>query len=178
MTERWVRTDMSETTDRGLHYYVLPDGPVAAVNVLREAAGLRPWREDGEEVGGDGAREAGRGAMSCEKWVAHHRCQGHNPHPAPTIENPERWECRCDPEAVWTAVWRIVTPEQVRQKFAHLSKRPNPAREAQRRDCGRTSPRFRQRRRNAMPLCTTSTTVTSRPCVSPTDTRPVDLGPR
>ena len=50
MTERWVRTvlDMSETTDRGLHYYVLPDAPVAALNVLREAAGLGPWREDGE----------------------------------------------------------------------------------------------------------------------------------
>ena len=58
--------------------------------------------------------------------VAHHRCLGHNPHPAPTIENPERWECKCDPEAVWTAVWRILTPEQVRQKFAHLSTRPTP----------------------------------------------------
>ena len=53
MTQRWVRTDMSETTDRGLHYYVLSDAPVAALNVLREAAGLGPWREDGEEVGGD-----------------------------------------------------------------------------------------------------------------------------
>ena len=66
--------------------------------------------------------------------VAHHRCLGHNPHPAPTIENPERWECKCDPEAVWTAVWRILTPEQVRQKFAHLSTRPTPARDAQRRE--------------------------------------------
>lgn len=65
MTERWVQTDMSETTDRGLHYYVLPDGPVAALNdVLREAAGLGPRREDGEEVGGDVTREAGRGAMN------------------------------------------------------------------------------------------------------------------
>ena len=72
--------------------------------------------------------------MSREEWVAHHRCQGHNPHPAPTIENPERWECKCDPEAVWTAVWRILTPEQVRQKFAHLSTRPTPARDAQRRE--------------------------------------------
>jgi hypothetical protein len=52
--------------------------------------------------------------MSCEEWVAHHRCQGDNPHPAPTNENPERWECKCDPEAVRTAVWRILTPEQVR----------------------------------------------------------------
>jgi hypothetical protein len=53
------RTDMSETTDRGLHYYVLPDAPVAALNVLREAAGLGPWREDGGEVGGDGQGKRG-----------------------------------------------------------------------------------------------------------------------
>jgi hypothetical protein len=72
--------------------------------------------------------------MSCEEWVAHHRCLGHNPHSAPTTENPERWECKCDPEAVWTAVWRILTPEQVRQKFAHLSKRRTPAHEARRRE--------------------------------------------
>lgn len=76
----------------------------------------------------------GRGAMSCDEWVAQHRCQGHHPHPAPTNENRERWECKCDPEAVWTAVWRILTPEQVRQKFAHLSKRRTPARDAQRRE--------------------------------------------
>ena len=57
MTERWVETDMSETTDRGLHYYVLPVGPVAALNVLREAAGLE--REDGGEVGGDGHGKRG-----------------------------------------------------------------------------------------------------------------------
>jgi hypothetical protein len=49
MTERWVRTDMSETTDRGLHYYVLPDGPEAALNILREAAGLEPWPMQGTE---------------------------------------------------------------------------------------------------------------------------------
>jgi len=59
MTERWVRTDMSETTDRGLHYCVLPDGPVAALNVPREAAGLGPWREDGEKVGGDAKGKRG-----------------------------------------------------------------------------------------------------------------------
>ena len=58
------------------------------------------------------------------------------PQPAPPADQrePERWECKCDPEAVWTAVWRILTPEQVRQKFAHLSKRRTPAREAQRRE--------------------------------------------
>jgi hypothetical protein len=51
---------MSETTDRRLHYYVLPDGPVAALNAVREAAGLGPWREDGEEVGGDGQGKRGK----------------------------------------------------------------------------------------------------------------------
>jgi hypothetical protein len=56
--------------------------------------------------------------------VAHHRGQGHNPLPAPTDENPEQWLCKCDPDATWTAVWRILTPEQVRQKFAQLRKLP------------------------------------------------------
>jgi hypothetical protein len=41
---------MSETTDRGLHYYVLPDGPVAALNVLRRAAGLAPWPSEDTPV--------------------------------------------------------------------------------------------------------------------------------
>lgn len=36
-----------------------------------------------------------------------------------TQENPERWECDC-PDTPWVAVWRILTPEQLRQKFAHL----------------------------------------------------------
>jgi hypothetical protein len=72
--------------------------------------------------------------MSREEWVAQHRCLGHQPRPAPTSENPERWECRCDPEAVWIAVWRILTPEQVRPKFAHLSTRPTPTRDAPRRE--------------------------------------------
>jgi hypothetical protein len=40
---------MPETTasawrDRG-DYYVLPDDPVAALNILREAAGLEPWSD-------------------------------------------------------------------------------------------------------------------------------------
>ena len=56
-------------------------------------------------------------------WIAHHRDLGHHPYPNPTLENPERWECRCDPDAVWTAVWRILTPAQIRQKFAHLDTR-------------------------------------------------------
>ncbi|MCV7401283.1 hypothetical protein H7K24_14085 [Mycobacterium fragae] len=58
-----------------------------------------------------------------EQWIAHHREQSHEPYAAPIRENPERWECKCDPDVVWTAVWRILTPVQIRQKFAHLSKR-------------------------------------------------------
>jgi hypothetical protein len=58
--------------------------------------------------------------MTREAWIAAHRGKGHNPYPAPTRENPERWECRCDPDAVWTAVWRVLTREQIRQEFAHL----------------------------------------------------------
>ena len=99
-------------TEHRLEYRVLPRGEaVAALDVLREAAGLGPWRDDGEEVGGD-EQGRGRGAMSCDEWVAQHRCQGHHPHPAPTNENRERWECKCNPEAVWTAVWRILTPSR------------------------------------------------------------------
>ena len=44
------------------------------------------------------------------RWIAAHREMGHHPHPAPTKENPEQWECKCDPDAVWIAVWRIHTP--------------------------------------------------------------------
>jgi len=37
-------------TEHRLEYHVLPRrDAVAALNVLREAAGLGPWREDGEE---------------------------------------------------------------------------------------------------------------------------------
>jgi len=36
---------MPETTSRGLQYYVLPDDPLAALNILREVAGLEPWPE-------------------------------------------------------------------------------------------------------------------------------------
>jgi len=53
-------------------------------------------------------------------WIEQHREMGHHPYPAPTTANPERWECKCDPDAKWTAVWRILTGEQIRQKFSHL----------------------------------------------------------
>lgn len=55
-----------------------------------------------------------------EAWADRHRRDGHHPHPAPTMENPEQWECECDPDANWTAVWRTLTSDQIRQKFAHL----------------------------------------------------------
>jgi hypothetical protein len=35
-----------ETTDRHLEYHVLPDDPLAALNVLRQAAGLEPLPPD------------------------------------------------------------------------------------------------------------------------------------
>ena len=53
---------------------------------------------------------------AAKRWIAHHRDLGHHPHPAPTMENPERWDCDgC------LGIWRILTPKQVRQKFAHLA---------------------------------------------------------
>jgi hypothetical protein len=36
-----------------VQYHVLPDEPLAALSILRGAAGLGPWCEDGEEVDGD-----------------------------------------------------------------------------------------------------------------------------
>jgi len=50
-----------------------------------------------------------------EEWAERHRLEGHHPHPAPTDENPERWDCDCG------GVNRILTGEQIRMKFAHLS---------------------------------------------------------
>ena len=53
-----------------------------------------------------------------EEWIAAPRKLGHHPHPAPTKENPEEWDCDgCN------GIWRILTPSQVRQKFAHLARR-------------------------------------------------------
>jgi hypothetical protein len=42
-TNRSVRR--VDVPDHGLHYYVLPDDPLAALNVLRQAAGLDPFQE-------------------------------------------------------------------------------------------------------------------------------------
>jgi hypothetical protein len=63
--------------------------------------------------------------MTLEEWVEHHRLDGHDPQLVPTHDNPEKWECDCG------TVWRILTIEQTRQKFAHLRKRRTPATEAQ-----------------------------------------------
>ena len=79
----------------------------------------------------DTTKPNGRQARnSVEAWADRHRRDGHHPHPAPTTENPEQWECKCDPDATWTAVWRILTIDQIRQKFAHLKnqKRREPER--------------------------------------------------
>jgi hypothetical protein len=54
MTDTTTPNDDRDRQDLGVQYHVLPDDPLAALNILREAAGLGPWREDGEEVGGDG----------------------------------------------------------------------------------------------------------------------------
>ena len=50
---------------------------------------------------------------------------GHRPYPAPDSETPERWEFKCDPDAIWTAVWRILTTKQIAQKFAQSSEFTN-----------------------------------------------------
>jgi hypothetical protein len=78
---------------------------------------LRPRRIRTDGSGGTWGR---RPPILAAEWVATHRDQGHHPYPNPTPENPERWECKCDPDAGWVAVWRILTPEQIAQKFAHL----------------------------------------------------------
>lgn len=45
-----------------------------------------------------------------EIWIERHRLEGHQPYAAPTPENPDRWECKCDPDAAWVAVCRTLTP--------------------------------------------------------------------
>jgi hypothetical protein len=59
---------------------------------------------------------------SVEAWAESHRQQGHHPRPAPTKENPEMWICDC-PGTNLVAVWRILTLEQIKRKYAHLSRR-------------------------------------------------------
>ena len=54
---------------------------------------------------------------------------GPSPTPCADEGEPRAWECKCDPDAVWIAVWRIHTREQVRQKFAHLARRRGASRQ-------------------------------------------------
>ena len=54
--------------------------------------------------------------MPVEEWAERHRRAGHHPQPTPTNENPDRWDCECG------GLWRILTLEQIRQKFAHLKR--------------------------------------------------------
>jgi hypothetical protein len=48
---------------------------------------------------------------SVEAWAERHRRDGHHPRPAPTTENPERWDCECG------YIWCILTEKQTRQKW-------------------------------------------------------------
>jgi len=43
--KRCARSSSNAPSDQDLHYYVLPNDPVAALNILREAAGLEPWSD-------------------------------------------------------------------------------------------------------------------------------------
>lgn len=52
--------------------------------------------------------------MKQAAWIAHHRDLGHHPEHSPTPENPDLVCCNCG------GIWRILTQEQIRQKFAHL----------------------------------------------------------
>ena len=76
-------------TEERLECYSLPDDPVAALNILFEAAGLEPWPgQSNERV------ETMRGQCptcvppdadhSVQAWAGRHRRVGHHPHPAPT----------------------------------------------------------------------------------------------
>jgi hypothetical protein len=70
--------------------------------------------------------------MKQADWIAHHRDLGHHPEHSPTVENPDLVRCDCG------GIWRILTQEQIRKKFAHLGaiakkKRRETAEEEQRR---------------------------------------------
>jgi len=52
--------------------------------------------------------------MKQAEWIAHHRDLGHHPEHSTTPENPDLVCCNCG------GIWRILTQDQIRQKFAHL----------------------------------------------------------
>ena len=49
MTDTTKPNGDRDRQDLGLQYHVLPDDPLAALNILREAAGLEPWPAQGTE---------------------------------------------------------------------------------------------------------------------------------
>ena len=52
--------------------------------------------------------------MKQAEWIAHHRDLGHHPEHSPTVENPDLVRSDCG------GLWRVLTQEQIRKKFAHL----------------------------------------------------------
>ena len=71
---------------------------------------------------------------SVEAWAERHRLEGHHPYPAPTAREPgEDGECKCDPDAPWVSVWRILTPDQIQPEvIAHLGRAAKARREGRR----------------------------------------------
>jgi hypothetical protein len=49
MTDTTKPNGDRDRQDLGVQYHVLPDGPLAALIILREAAGLEPWPVQGTE---------------------------------------------------------------------------------------------------------------------------------
>ncbi|MEB3021472.1 hypothetical protein [[Mycobacterium] crassicus] len=47
-------------------------------------------------------------------WIGRHRFRGHDPHPAPTAEDPERWDCDCG------EVRHGHARGQISRRYAHL----------------------------------------------------------
>jgi hypothetical protein len=50
--------DMPETASHGVQYHVLPDDPLAALNILREAAGLDPLSDEDDRAWRERIRRA------------------------------------------------------------------------------------------------------------------------
>ena len=53
MTDTTKPNGDRDRQDLGLRYYVLPDDPVAALNILREAAGLEPLSDEDDPAAGE-----------------------------------------------------------------------------------------------------------------------------
>ena len=133
MTDTTKPNGDRDRQDLGVQYHVLPDDPLAALNILREAAGLEPWPAQDTEPKLEPRKlraetiEGPFRSVPVEEWAERHRRAGHHPLPTPTTDNPERWDCECG------GLWRILTPEQIRQKFAHLKRELREGEQARRR---------------------------------------------